>query len=184
MNKPDKDELEKSFLQVLCDLGLNTEDENLKETPARLAKMFSEELFSGLYEDIPEFKTFPKKGDTFLYTKVPFTSTCAHHFQPIKGVVHIMVDYTKTDRVLGLSKFNRIVQHYAKRPTLQEDLTTDILSHLTSLLNLQEVYVSIQATHHCVTDRGVCAAFSDTVTELTYSENNHFKDKCSHRLTL
>lgn len=184
MNKPDKNKLEESFRQVLLDLNLDLGDENLKETPSRLAKMFSEELFSGVYDTIPDFKTFPKNGDTFLYTKVPFNSTCAHHFQPIKGVAHIMVDYTKSDRVLGLSKFNRIVKHFSHRPTLQEDLTVSVLDYLVSLLGTEDIYVSVQATHHCVTDRGVCAAFSDTITEFTRSGSDSFKDRCCRRLDI
>lgn len=178
---PDLSKVENAVRLLLETMNLDLSDLNLVETDKRIAKMFVNELFKGLYESPPEIKTFPKRGDTFIYTKVPFTSTCAHHFQPIKGVAHIMVDYTNVREVVGLSKFNRITDHYAKRPTLQEDLVFNVNNHLSSLLGTKDVYVAIQATHHCVTDRGVCAAFSDTITD--YSEGGeNFLNKCSRLL--
>lgn len=183
-NKPNKTKVESAVRSLLEALNLDVSDPNLKETDKRITKMYLSEMFKGVYEQPPEVKSFPKTGSgTFIYTKVPFTSTCAHHFQPIKGVVHVMVDYSEVEEVIGLSKFNRIVEHFCKRPTLQEDLTVNITTHLCGILKTDKVYIAIQATHHCVTDRGVCAAFSDTVTE--YSEGGEtFMDKCSHKLGL
>lgn len=180
----DNEKLTQAFEEVLKCLGLDLTNPNLQDTPHRLAKMYKEELFKGLYEELPEFPTFPKTGDTFIYTKVPFNSTCAHHFQPIKGVVHIMVDYSNAESVLGLSKFNRIVNHFAKRPTLQEDLTVSTLNYLHNLLGVDEIFVGVEATHHCVTDRGVCAAFSNTFTEcFGMGASETFKGRCNIKLT-
>lgn len=181
--KKDLVAITKAFENVLDSLGLDKDDPNLQGTPKRLAKMFSQELFKGLYEELPEFPTFPKSGNTFIYTKVPFTSICAHHFQPIKGLVHIMVDYSSVNEVLGLSKFNRIVNHFAKRPTLQEDLTISVAKYLQNLLATDEIFIGVEATHHCVTDRGVCAAFSDTFTEVSCSKNKEFNEKVLFRLS-
>lgn len=179
---PDLQTVESKFYEILVALNLDVSDENLEGTPERLAKMYVNELFKGVYNDLPEFVTFPKKGDTFIYTKVPFNSTCAHHFQPIKGVAHVMVDYTHAERVLGLSKFNRIVEHFAAKPTLQEDLTFEVHSYLSKLLSIDEVYVGVEATHHCVTDRGVCAAFSNTFTEIYSNTSVDFQKTCRSHL--
>lgn len=181
-DRPQQTKVENAVRVLLESLNLDVNDPNLKETDKRIAKMFLNEMFKGVYEKPPEVKSFPKTGKgTFIYTKVPFSSTCAHHFQPIKGVVHIMVDYSDVEEVIGLSKFNRIVDHFCKRPTLQEDLTVAVNNYLSNILLTENVYTAIQATHHCVTDRGVCAAFSDTITE--YSEGDEiFINKCSNKL--
>lgn len=176
--KPDIKEVAEAFKAVLEALKLDMKDDNLKETHTRLAKMYVEELFCGLYTQPPEIKTFSNKGSTWLYTKVPFKSTCAHHFQPVSGICHIMIDYETTSNVIGLSKFNRIVKHFANRPTLQERLTTDVLEHLTKEVG-GFIQVCIQAKHHCVTDRGVCASMSDTFTLESNTDNQSFIDKCS-----
>ena len=177
--KPNISEVEVKFMELLKALQLDADDENLRETPKRLAKMFVNETFSGLYEEEPEIKRFPKpEGSSFLYTKVPFTSTCAHHFQPIKGVVHVFVDYSSSDFVIGLSKFNRIVSHICSRPTLQEDITINICKKLSEIIGTNYVGVFVKASHSCVTDRGVCAAFSDTVTFSTETDDDEFIKKC------
>lgn len=181
INKPEIERVEAAFKDVLNSLNLDLNDHNLRETPKRLAKMYVNELFSGLYEDHPEIKTF-ESGDTnqgFLYTVVPFRSTCAHHFQPINGSVHIFVDYKNSSNVLGLSKFNRIVQHVANRPTLQETLTKSVFEELTSKIHSENIMVITEASHHCVTDRGVCAAFSNTVTRFTKSDSQAFVETCN-----
>lgn len=175
--KPDIELLEAAFAKVLELLLLDLKDDNLKETPKRLAKMYSEELFKGMYYSPPDIKVFENLGSTFLYTKVPFKSTCAHHFQPVSGVCHIMVDYRKGCKVMGLSKFNRIVEYFACRPTLQEKLTTDVLQHLSKLLST-DINVVVQAEHHCITDRGVCASMSNTTTQESNSSNKEFLNKC------
>lgn len=177
--KPNVGDVEAKFKELMNTLCLDMEDENLKETPKRLAKMFVNEIFCGLYEEEPEVKCFPKtQGNSLIYTKVPFNSTCAHHFQPIKGVVHIFVDYSKSDFVIGLSKFNRIVDHICKRPTLQEDITRNICNKLSTIIGTKDVVVFVKASHSCVTGRGVCAAFSDTTTVAHNSESAEFVKSC------
>lgn len=177
--KPDLVVVERKFKDLLDVLGLDMEDDNLKDTPKRLAKMYVEELFSGVYNSEPEIKRFPKsEGVSLIYTKVPFNSTCAHHFQPIKGVVHVFVDYSDSDFVIGLSKFNRIIEHICKKPTLQEDITQTIAKRLSDLTGTTDVCVFTKATHSCVTDRGVCAAFSDTLTFSTTTIDKEFINKC------
>jgi len=178
-NKPNQETVEIAFAEVLLALNLDLNDSNLKETPARLAKMYINELFSGLYENEPSVKEFESDSSGFLYTKVPFRSTCAHHFQPIKGDVHIFVDYSDSDVVFGLSKFNRLVGHISSRPTLQEGLTKQILESLVEKLGTDNVMVIVEASHHCVTDRGVCAAYSSTLTQHTYSKSNEFINLCN-----
>lgn len=177
--KPNIKEVELAFENVLKSLNLNLNDPNLAETPKRLAKMYVNELFSGLYDEEPEIKSFESENSGFLYTIVPFRSTCAHHFQPIKGNMHIFVDYSDSANVLGLSKFNRIVQHQADRPTLQEDLTKNVFKELTEKIKSSNIMVVGEATHHCVTDRGVCAAFSNTLTRITKSTSKEFIETCN-----
>lgn len=171
----------RDFLEAL---GLDMNDPNLQGTPERLSKMYTQELFKGLYEDRPDIAKFPNKGKGFFYTKVPFRSTCAHHFQPVKGVAHIFVDYNGCSNVIGLSKFNRIVDWLASKPTLQEDLSQTVLEELVEVLGTDKVGVVLVGKHSCVTDRGVCAAFSDTVTENFASEDVEFRKTCRQYLTL
>lgn len=175
--KPDLDRLEAAFAVVMEELNLDLTNDNLIDTPRRLAKMYATELFAGLYRDPPDVKSFSSVGENFLYTKVPFKSTCAHHFQGVSGVCHIMVEYKNGENVIGLSKFNRIVEHYAKRPTLQETLTTEVLGHLQGVLT-GNIMVTIQARHHCVTDRGVCAAMSNTLTRSASTNDFEFTQTC------
>lgn len=169
------------FLEAL---GLDMNDPNLEDTPERLAKMYTQELFKGLYEERPKVAKFPNKGKGFFYTKVPFRSTCAHHFQPVKGVVHIFVDYNGCENVIGLSKFNRVVDWLASKPTLQEDLSQSILDEFIDILGTDKVGVVLRGEHSCVTDRGACAAFSDTITESFETEDKEFKATCRQYLTL
>ena len=177
--KPNIKDVEAKVKELMYALRLNMGDENLKETPSRLAKMFVNETFCGLYEDEPGVKCFPKQeGNSLIYTKVPFNSTCAHHFQPIKGVAHIFVDYSNSNFVIGLSKFNRIVDHICRRPTLQEDITQNICKRLSEIIGTKDVAVFVKASHNCVTDRGVCAAFSDTTTATHCSSNQEFIKNC------
>ena len=183
INAPDIREVELAFINLMQSLNLDLTDSNLKDTPKRLAKMYINELFCGLYEDEPLVKEFESEGRGFLYTKVPFKSTCAHHFQPIHGDAHIFVDYSNSKYVLGLSKFNRIVDYYARRPTLQEQLTNDILTSLITKLGTEDVMVILEASHACVTDRGVCAAYSNTITQLTKSTSKEFINNCNMHFT-
>lgn len=170
--------VEHAFLKVLEELNLNLEDDNLKDTPKRLAKMYTKELFKGLYNKPPEVKSFPNRGQGFLYTKVDFRSTCAHHFQNVKGVAHIFVDYSESEKVIGLSKFNRLVDHYASKPTLQEDLSVELVEVFKLVLGTPYVGIILKASHNCVTDRGVCASFSDTITEVFGTKDKNFINTC------
>lgn len=165
-------------------LGLDMSDPNLKGTPERLVKMYTQELFKGLYYPRPEVAKFPNNGKGFFYTKIPFRSTCAHHFQPVKGVAHIFVDYNGCKDVIGLSKFNRIVDWLSSKPTLQEDLSRTVLEEFVDILGTDKVGVILRGEHSCVTDRGTCAAFSDTITENFGTEDREFKMVCRNYLSI
>lgn len=147
-------------------LGLDLEDDSLAETPQRIAKMYVREIFSGL-----DYSYFPKitmidnkmKVDEMVQVRdISLTSTCEHHFVTIDGSA--TVAYIPRSKVIGLSKINRIVQFFARRPQVQERLTQQILVALQTLLESDDVAVSISATHYCVKARGVMDATSSTTT--------------------
>jgi GTP cyclohydrolase IA len=153
------------FANIMITLGLDLDNPSLKDTPARVAKMYVNELFSGLDEDNePKITMFPNDGyDQLLIEKnITVTSTCEHHFQPIIGVCHIA--YLPTDQVIGLSKLHRVVQYYSARPTLQERLTKQIAEHLQGVLNTDDVAVMLDCEHFCCRLRGVKDLNSTTVT--------------------
>lgn len=147
-------------------LGLDLEDDSLAETPKRIAKMYVREIFSGL-----DYSYFPKitlienkmKVDEMVQVRdITLTSTCEHHFVTIDGTA--TVAYIPRSKVIGLSKINRIVQFFARRPQVQERLTQQVLVALQALLESDDVAVSITATHYCVKARGVMDATSSTTT--------------------
>lgn len=147
-------------------LGLDLEDDSLAETPQRIAKMYVREIFSGL-----DYSYFPKitmidnkmKVDEMVQVRdISLTSTCEHHFVTIDGSA--TVAYIPRTKVIGLSKINRIVQFFARRPQVQERLTQQVLVALQTLLESDDVAVSISATHYCVKARGVMDATSSTTT--------------------
>ncbi|ART81447.1 GTP cyclohydrolase I FolE [Oceanisphaera profunda] len=147
-------------------LGLDLADDSLAETPQRIAKMYVREIFSGL-----DYSYFPKitmidnkmKVDEMVQVRdITLTSTCEHHFITIDG--RATVAYIPRSKVIGLSKINRIVQFFARRPQVQERLTQQILVALQTLLESDDVAVSISATHYCVKARGVMDATSSTTT--------------------
>jgi GTP cyclohydrolase I len=147
-------------------LGLDLTDDSLKGTPRRVAKMYVKELFNGLDPaNKPTLSIFENK---YQYNKVlvekdiTFYSACEHHFLPIIGKAH--VGYIAKDRVIGLSKINRIVQYYSKRPQVQERLTLQIANELRETLGTDDVIVIIDAEHLCVSSRGVKDQTSSTVT--------------------
>lgn len=177
-------DLEKAFEVVMLKLGLDLSDPNLSGTPKRLAKMYRDELFIGTTTTRPEIKSFPKgSGQSWLHTRVPFKTMCAHHFQPITGDVDIFVDYSNSSEVVGLSKFNRLVNWVGARPTIQEDFNSCLLVNLLDILPMASFVVSSKASHNCVTGRGVCAAYSST-TVVNFSENcdPSFKDFALRKL--
>ncbi|WP_289031212.1 GTP cyclohydrolase I FolE [uncultured Paraglaciecola sp.] len=155
-----------SFTDIVTTLGLDLTDDSLCETPHRLAKMYVNEIFSGL-----DYKTFPKitaienkmKLDEMVKVdNISLTSTCEHHFVTIDGTARVA--YIPNDSIIGLSKINRIVRFFAQRPQVQERLTQQILVALQTLLNTDNVAVSINATHYCVKSRGVMDTNSHTST--------------------
>ena len=154
------------FTEVVNTLGLDLEDDSLNETPHRIAKMYVHEIFAGLdYENFPKIALIENKmkvDEMVKVNNISLTSTCEHHFVTIDG--YAKVAYIPNDKIIGLSKINRIVRFFAKRPQVQERLTQQILIALQTLLETENVAVSINATHYCVKSRGVMDATSDTST--------------------
>ncbi len=147
-------------------LGLDLNDDSLKGTPSRVAKMYVEEIFSGLDpKNKPKVALFDNKykyKEMLVEKDITFYSNCEHHFVPIIGKAHVA--YISNGQVIGLSKINRIVQYFAKRPQVQERLTVQIANELKQMLNTNDVAVVIDAAHLCVSSRGVQDINSQTVT--------------------
>ncbi len=154
------------FTEIMQILGLDLNDDSLKETPKRLAKMYVNELFEGLdSNNFPKITTIENKmqyDQMVCVRNIEVMSTCEHHFQPIHG--HATVAYIPNDKVIGLSKMNRIVEYFARRPQVQERLTKQIADCLQYLLNTDDVAVHINAKHYCVISRGVQDTHSTTTT--------------------
>lgn len=155
-----------NMAEVMAALGLNLEDDSLQETPHRIAKMYVHELFGGLdYENFPKLSVIENKMGVEEMVKVrdiSVLSTCEHHFVTIDGIAKVA--YIPSNRIIGLSKINRIVHFFAKRPQVQERLTQQILVALQTILETENVAVSIQAAHYCVKARGVMDVNSETET--------------------
>ena len=165
----DEDKIEQialHFGQIMDVLGLDRTDDSLQGTPRRVAKMYVKEIFSGLnpanYPDIKLFENKYKYQQMLVEKNILFYSNCEHHFVPIIGKAHVA--YISSGKVIGLSKINRIVQHFAKRPQVQERLTVQIAEALRKALETDDVAVVIDATHLCVSSRGVKDVNSSTVT--------------------
>ena len=158
--------IEDKFREIMEIMGLDLRDDSLQGTPHRVAKMFVKEIFSGLNpQNKPELKTFDNKykyGEMLLEKNITLNSTCEHHFLPIIGKAHVA--YISSGRVIGLSKLNRIVDYYARRPQVQERLTVQIANELKKALNTDDVAVVIEAKHLCVSSRGIQDSASSTVT--------------------
>jgi GTP cyclohydrolase IA len=158
--------IEHHFAEIMHTLGLDLTDDSLKGTPKRVAKMYIKEIFSGLNpENKPKIALFDNKYryyDMLVEKDITFYSNCEHHFVPIIGRAHIA--YISGGKVIGLSKLNRIVQHFAKRPQVQERLTMQIAHDLRDILGTEDVAVVIDAKHLCVSSRGVQDVNSSTVT--------------------
>ncbi|WP_034058674.1 GTP cyclohydrolase I FolE [Lacinutrix jangbogonensis] len=161
-----KEKIADLFSQIMDVLGLDLTDDSLKGTPKRVAKMYVEELFSGLNpENMPAITLFDNKyqyNQMLVEKNITFYSNCEHHFVPIFGKAHVA--YISSGKVIGLSKLNRIVQHFAKRPQVQERLTNQIANELKRILNTEDVAVIIDAKHLCVSSRGIKDEASATVT--------------------
>jgi len=158
--------IEAHFREIMVTLGLDLTDDSLRGTPKRVAKMYIEEIFSGLNpKNEPKVALFENKygyNEMLIEKNISFYSNCEHHFVPIVGKTHIA--YVSSGRVIGLSKLNRIVQYYAKRPQVQERLTMQIAKHLQRVLETEHVAVYIDAKHLCVSSRGVKDDATSTIT--------------------
>jgi len=158
--------IKQSFTEIAKTLGLDLSDDSLCETPHRIAKMYVDEIFSGLdYSNFPKITVIDNKMGVEEMVKVSdisLTSTCEHHFVTIDGTAKVA--YIPADKIIGLSKINRIVRFFAQRPQVQERLTQQVLVALQTLLETDDVAVSIDATHYCVKSRGVMDANSRTQT--------------------
>ena len=167
MNDEDKMKLiAVHFKEIMQILGLDLNDDSLKRTPQRIAKMYVKEVFSGLNPgNKPKITLFENKykyNEMLIVKNISLYSYCEHHFVPIIGKVHVA--YISTGKVIGLSKINRLVQYYASRPQVQERLTNQIAEGLKEALNTPDVAVVIDATHLCVASRGIKDTASNTIT--------------------
>lgn len=158
--------IEKLFSGIMDELGLDLTDDSLKGTPYRVAKMYVKEMFGGLNpENKPSLSVFDNK---YQYNKmlvekdITFSSACEHHFLPIIGKAHIA--YISSGKVIGLSKINRVVEYYGKRPQVQERMTLQIFKELSEALQTEDVIVVVEAEHTCVSTRGVNDKTSRTTT--------------------
>ncbi len=154
------------FREIMDTLGLDLTDDSLSGTPQRVAKMYVKEIFSGLNPaNRPDIKLFDNKyqyNEMLVEKNIHFYSNCEHHFVPIIGKAHVA--YISNGKVIGLSKINRIVQYYAKRPQVQERLTVQIAEDLKRILQTEDVAIVMDAKHLCVSMRGVEDITSATVT--------------------
>jgi len=161
-----KDKIADLFAEIMDVMGLDLSDDSLKGTPKRVAKMYIDEIFSGLNpENKPKIALFENKyqyNQMLVEKNIQFYSNCEHHFVPIFGKVHVA--YISSGKVIGLSKINRIVQYFANRPQVQERLTNQIALELSNILETEDVAVIIDAKHLCVASRGIKDDSSATVT--------------------
>lgn len=152
--------------EVVATLGLDLNDDSLQETPDRIARMYVDEVFSGLdYSHFPKISQIDNKmgvDEMVRVRDIAVLSTCEHHFVTIDGLADVA--YLPGDKVIGLSKINRVVRFFAQRPQIQERLTHQVLVALQTLLGVEDVAVRINATHYCVKARGVMDVSSQTET--------------------
>ncbi len=161
-----KEVIQKHFFAIMETLGMDMTDDSLKDTPKRVAKMYVEEIFGGLLpENKPEISTFNnsyKYNQMLVEKDITVYSTCEHHFLPIIGKAHVA--YISNGAVIGLSKINRIVNYFAKRPQVQERLTMQIVQEMKKAVGTEDVACVIDATHLCVNSRGIKDIQSSTIT--------------------
>ncbi len=167
--------IEGHFRQIMEILGLDLTDDSLNGTPRRVAKMYVKEIFSGLNPaNKPSVTLFDNKyqyDEMLIERDITFHSNCEHHFVPITGFAHVA--YIPNKKVIGLSKINRLVRYFAKRPQVQERLTVQIANELRNALETEHVAVIIEADHACVATRGVNDVTSSTVTSQFYGKFEH-----------
>ena len=168
--------IEDKFREIMETMGLDLSDDSLQGTPRRVAKMFIKEIFYGLNpENKPKISVFENKfkyKEMLVEKNINLNSTCEHHFLPIVGKAHVA--YISNGEVIGLSKINRIVDYYARRPQVQERLTVQVANELKAILKTDDVAIVIDAKHMCVSSRGIQDESSSTITA-EYS--GKFKDK-------
>jgi GTP cyclohydrolase I len=170
-------QIEEHFSSIMNIMGLDLTDDSLKGTPKRVAKMYIKEIFSGLNPaNKPAMALFENKykyNEMLVEKNISFYSNCEHHFVPIIGKAHVA--YISNGKVIGLSKLNRLVEYFAKRPQVQERLTMQIGKDLQKILGTDDVAVVIDAKHLCVASRGVEDDTSSTITAFyggTFKEEN------------
>jgi GTP cyclohydrolase IA len=158
--------IQEHFKSIMETLGLDTEDESLRGTPYRVAKMYVQEIFNGLNpRNKPIAKKFQNKyeySDMVVEKNIQISSFCEHHFLPFIGKAHVA--YKSSGKVIGLSKINRIVDHFSRRPQVQERLTLQIANELQAALETDDVAVFIESKHFCVSMRGIQDTASSTIT--------------------
>lgn len=154
------------FRKIMEALGLDLEDDSLRDTPSRVAKMYVKEIFSGLepnnFPAISVFNNTYQYNEMLIEKEIQVYSCCEHHFVPFVGKAHVA--YFPSDKVIGLSKLNRVVKYFSRRPQLQERLTMDVATSLKEILQTEDVAVMIEARHFCVAARGIEDSDSATVT--------------------
>lgn len=160
------EKIQEHFGEIMKTLGLDLTDESLSGTPYRVAKMYVNEIFQGLNpKNRPDAKKFGNKyeyGDLVVVKNINVTSFCEHHFLPFLGKAHVA--YKSSGRVIGLSKINRMVDYYSRRPQVQERLTLQIADELQGALETEDVAVFVESKHFCVSTRGIKDRESSTVT--------------------
>jgi len=174
--------IENHFRIILDELGLDLNDDSLKGTAYRVAKMYVNEIFGGLDpRNKPKISLFENKynyNKMLIEKNINLNTTCEHHFLPIIGKAHVA--YISSGKVIGLSKLNRIVKYYSDRPQVQERLTTQIYNELITVLDTENVMVVIDAKHLCVTSRGIKDDSCSTITQMyggdfnVYNKRNEF----------
>ena len=174
--------IQKNVAEILHTLGMDMTDDSLKGTPLRVAKMYVKEIFNGLHpETKPKLSTFDnnyKYAEMLVEKNITVYSTCEHHLLPIVGRAHVA--YISKGKVIGLSKMNRIVDYFAKRPQVKERLTMQIVQSLQEALGTDDVACVIDAKHLCVNSRGIRDIASSTVTAEyggKFKENNDLKNE-------
>ncbi len=159
-------QIETKMKEVLHILGLDLTDDSLSGTPRRVAKMYVQEIFKGLNPDnMPKLSSFENKykyGEMLVERDISVFSTCEHHLLPIIGKAHVA--YISNGRVLGLSKINRIVDYFARRPQVQERLTVQIVKAMQEALGTEDVACIVDAKHMCLVSRGIKDITSSTLT--------------------
>ena len=170
--------IEKHFRAIMEIMGLDLTDDSLKGTPKRVAKMYIKEIFKGLNPDnkpkVTLFNNTYRYNQMLVEKNISFYSNCEHHFVPIIGKAHVA--YISNGKVIGLSKLNRVVAYFAKRPQVQERLTMQIGTELQKILSTNDVAVVIDAKHLCVASRGV---EDDTSTTITSFYEGKFKEEAT-----